>query len=79
MKELLATGKVKITFIDVPFHKVTPVYAKYYLYAANANSGAENIFHVRNILFEAAQVKKIEKENDLVVLFDRAEDFIETI
>ena len=28
----------------------------------NANPGAENIFRVRNILFEAAQVKKIEKE-----------------
>jgi len=66
LKELLAAGKVKITFVDVPFHNTTPIYAKYYLYAANANSDANNILHVRRILFEAAQVKEIEKENDLV-------------
>lgn len=65
LKELLAAGKVKITFADVPFHKETPVYAKYYLYAANANIGADNIFHVRKLLFEAAQIKNIEKENVL--------------
>jgi len=66
LKELLAADKVKITFVDVPFHNTTPVYAKYYLYAANANSDANNILHVRRILFEAAQVKEIEKENALV-------------
>jgi len=66
LKELLATNKVKITFIDVPFHKATPIYAKYYLYAANANSDVNNILQVRKILFEAAQPKSIQKENALV-------------
>jgi thiol-disulfide isomerase/thioredoxin len=66
LKELLSTGKTKITFVDVPFHKLTPVYAKYYLYAANADSGPESIFKVRKILFNAAQVKKIEKEDALL-------------
>jgi len=66
LKELLATGKVKMTFVDVPFHKQTPLYVKYYLYAANADSGAENIFRVRNALFEAAQIKKIEQEEALL-------------
>ena len=42
LKELLATNKVKITFVDVPFHSATPIYAKYYLYAANANSDVNN-------------------------------------
>ncbi len=65
LKELLVTDKVKITFADVPFHKESPFYAKYYLYSANANPGAENIFHVRRLLFEAAQVKNIEKEKAL--------------
>jgi len=62
LKKLLATKKVKITFVDVPLHTHTPVYAKYYLYAANANSEANNILHIRKILFEAAQVKKITTE-----------------
>jgi hypothetical protein len=66
LKKLLATKKVKITFVDVPFHAITPVYAKYYLYAANANSGANNILHIRKILFDAAQVKKIQTEIALV-------------
>ena len=65
-KELLATGKVKITFVDVPFSKATPIYAKYYLYAAKADSGQDNILHVRNILFEAAQSRNIQKEEALL-------------
>jgi thiol-disulfide isomerase/thioredoxin len=66
LKKLLATGKIKLTFVDAPFHKFTPIYAKYYLYAANANSEANNIFHIRRVLFEAAQVKNIQTEIALV-------------
>jgi thiol:disulfide interchange protein DsbA len=66
LKEMLATNKVKITFIDVPFHSATPIYAKYYLYAANASPDVNSILHVRKILFEAAQIKSIQKENALV-------------
>ena len=66
-KELLSTGKVKITFVDVPFNRATPLYVKYYLYAANANGEASNILHVRRMLFEAAQVKRIQTEDDLLV------------
>lgn len=67
LKELLDTGKVKIKFVDVPFHHATPIYAKYYLYAANADSGADNILRVRKTLFDAAQVKKIQKEDALII------------
>jgi thiol:disulfide interchange protein DsbA len=66
LKELLATNKVKITFIDVPFHSATPIYVKYYLYAANANSDANNVLHVRKILFDAAQDRQIQTEKDLI-------------
>lgn len=65
-KELLATGQVKIRFIDVPFTRITPVYAKYYLYATNAHSDADYIFHVRGILFEAAQSRRIKTEDGLI-------------
>ena len=67
LKKLLATNKVKITFVDVPFHSATPIYAKYYLYAVNADPGAENVFNLRKILFEAAQVKQIQKEDALII------------
>jgi thiol-disulfide isomerase/thioredoxin len=65
-KELLATGQVKIRFIDVPFTRMMPVYAKYYLYAANARNDADYIFYVRGILFEAAQTRNIRTEEALV-------------
>jgi hypothetical protein len=66
MRELLSTGKVKITFVDVPFHSATPIYAKYYLYAVNTNADSGNVFHVRRILFDAAQAKRIQKEDALI-------------
>ena len=66
LKQILATGKVKITFVDVPFAKATPVYAKYYLYAANADASADNIFKVRKLFFEAAQGRHIQEEIGLL-------------
>jgi thiol-disulfide isomerase/thioredoxin len=65
-KELLATGQVKISFVDVPLYRATPIYAKYYLYAVNANGGANNVLHVRNLLFDAAQNRSIQTEEALV-------------
>lgn len=64
--ELVATGKVKLTFIDVPFSPATPVFAKYYLYAANADAGIKNMLHTRRVLFEAAQVRRVTSEKELV-------------
>ncbi|PKN69009.1 MAG: hypothetical protein CVU54_11895 [Deltaproteobacteria bacterium HGW-Deltaproteobacteria-12] len=66
MKELLATGKVKITFVDVPFNRLTPIYARYYLYAVNAGANNNKIFSIRNALFKAAQEKNILTEEALV-------------
>jgi len=65
-KELLATGQVKITFVDVPFSSMTPTYAKYYLYAVNTDPGINNVLHVRKILFDAAQDKNIKEESALL-------------
>jgi len=66
LKELLSTGKVKITFVDVPYNPATPIYAKYYLFAANASPDVNTILQVRKVLFEAAQTKKIQKEEALI-------------
>lgn len=65
-KDLVTTDKVKLTFVDVPFARAAPIYAKYYLYALNADPGMKNVFHIRKVLFEAAQGKRIQKEEDLV-------------
>jgi len=65
-KELVASEKVKLTFVDVPFNRATPTYAKYYLYAVKADAGINNALHVRNVLFEAAQGRRVQDENALV-------------
>ena len=66
IKELLATGKAKITFVDVQFNPLAPMYSKYYLYAFNANADVNNILKVRRTLFEAAQEKHLQTEDALV-------------
>jgi thiol-disulfide isomerase/thioredoxin len=66
LKELLATDKVKITFVDVPLHSSSPIYTQYYLYSVNSNSKTNSVLHIRKILFEAAQTKHIETEKALV-------------
>ena len=65
LKELSAEGKVKVTFIDVPFNRVTPLYAKYYLQAVNAQPDLDNALRVRKALFEAAMDKGIRDEEKL--------------
>jgi len=65
MKELLTTGKVKITFVDVPFHSETPIYARHYLYAVNAGAHDENVLRIRRALFRAAQEKNIKTQQTL--------------
>ena len=66
LKKLLATGRVKLIFVDVPFSRSAPLYARYYLYAVNVDSGINNVFRVRKILFDAAQGRFIKKEEDMV-------------
>jgi thiol-disulfide isomerase/thioredoxin len=65
-EKLLATGQVKITFVDVPFSRTSPMYAKYYLYVVNAGANAKEILRIRASLFSAAQVKNIQKEDVLL-------------
>jgi len=65
-KELLTTGRVRITFVDVPFSRVTPMFAKYYLYSVNAGADEHGILHIRKVLFNAAQVKNIKMEDELI-------------
>jgi protein-disulfide isomerase len=66
LKDLLAYGNVTITFIDVPFSKATPLYAKYYLYAVQAGADAPEVLRIRRTLFHAAQEKNIQSKELLV-------------
>jgi thiol-disulfide isomerase/thioredoxin len=65
LKGLLAAGGVKVTFIDVPIHKYTPLYVKYFLYTANAGANYKDILNVRKILFTLAKANTITTEEGL--------------
>ncbi|MBN1663478.1 MAG: thioredoxin domain-containing protein [Deltaproteobacteria bacterium] len=66
LTELLATGQVRLTFVDVPFTRISPVYAKYYLYVVNANANVSYVLYVRKRLFDAAQDRRIKTEEALI-------------
>lgn len=71
LKELVASKKVKLTFVDVPRTRLSPIYAAYYLYAARTNINAADALRVRKILFDAAQDKKIKTEAALAAYLQK--------
>ena len=66
LKDLLTTGKVKIIFADLPSTRLSPMYARYYLYGVNATGDAESVLRLRRSLFEAAQIKRLASEAALI-------------
>jgi len=54
LNEFLSKGGVKVTFVDMPLHALTPLYAKYFLYVVNTGGGYREILHARKVLFELA-------------------------
>ncbi len=54
LNEFLSKTGVKVTFVDMPLHELTPLYAKYFLYVVNAGAGYKDILHARKVLFELA-------------------------
>jgi hypothetical protein len=65
LNQLIAEGGVKITFVDTPVNKLTPMYAKYFLYAVNASSDFREILHARNALFSIARTNVVSTEEGL--------------
>jgi thiol-disulfide isomerase/thioredoxin len=51
LEELYNTGRVKITFVDTPMHMETPLFAKFYLYAAKAAPDYRAAVRARQVLF----------------------------
>jgi len=54
LDELYGKGRVKITFVDTPMHKETPLFAKFYLYAAKATPDYRAAMRARQVLFALA-------------------------
>jgi thiol-disulfide isomerase/thioredoxin len=54
LDEFYAKGNVKITFVDTPMHRETPLFAKFYLYAAKAAPDYRAAVRARQVLFALA-------------------------
>lgn len=67
---LLAQGRVKVTFVDVPGHgKDSVLYAKYFLFAAQGAPGYKNAMHARNILFGLAKQNIVRTDAEIEKAF----------
>ena len=65
LDEFLSRKGIRVTFIDVPIHKQTFLYAKYFLYVAKANHKYKDILQARRVLFDIAKTQAISKEEEL--------------
>jgi Thioredoxin len=65
LHELIAGRGVRITFVDLPVHKETLLYAKYFLYAAKAKHSYKDILHARRVLFSLAKNHSALSEDEL--------------
>ncbi len=54
LDELYKQGSVKITFVDTPMHRETPLFAKFYLFAAKAAPAYRAAVRARQVLFALA-------------------------
>jgi thiol:disulfide interchange protein DsbA len=55
-----------ITFVDMPFSTMTPVFSKYYLYAINAVDSFTEKLLVRRALFDIARTSGVSSESELI-------------
>ncbi len=65
--ELVRAG-TKVTFVDKPLDARTPLYSRYFLYAANAAENFTELLHIRRTLFDIARSRAVESETELLRL-----------
>lgn len=65
LEALLTRGSLKVTFVDMPIHKPSAMYARYFLYAANGRSDYKDIVRARKTLFTLAQQNTATTEEHL--------------
>ena len=51
---VIERGDVRVTFVNLPLYKLTPLYGTYFLYALNASSTYKDALNARQFLFERA-------------------------
>lgn len=69
LRDLIKRGVIRLTLVDTPFNKYSPLYARYFLYALKAKNDFEHALKVHNILFDAAAGKAVKTKEGIEELF----------
>ena len=69
LKDLLKKNTIRLILVDVPFSRLTPLYAGYFLYALKENNALEHALRVRNLLMEASTNKDVTTQERIEALF----------
>lgn len=69
LRDLLKRNAITLTFIDVPYNRLTPLFAKYFLYALKTKNDSDHAFHIRNVLIAATADKNMTTEKRIAELF----------
>jgi len=62
LADLVRTKVISLTLVDTPVHKMTPLYAKYFLYILSADRSLKAALRSRAVLFAAAREKIEDKD-----------------
>lgn len=69
LENILDRGGVKVVFADLPIYRLTPLYNRYFLYAANSGGDYQAILKARRILFRLADRMAALKEEHIETAF----------
>jgi thiol-disulfide isomerase/thioredoxin len=62
ISDLVKRDIITITFIDVPFHKYSSLYAKYFLFVVSEKKELAHVLKARTALFEASKIPLDDQE-----------------
>jgi len=71
LRELLVRNSVRISFVDLPIHRETIIFNRYFLYAAHAAGSGRELLRARTELFALAKEQDAADEKMIVSLFKK--------
>jgi thiol:disulfide interchange protein DsbA len=69
LQKLLEKGDMRVVFVDIPGHKQTVLYAKYFLYAIQAAPGWQTAMKARHVLYGLSKQNLAKTEGEIEKAF----------
>lgn len=69
LRNLIDKKIIQLTLVDVPFHKHSSLYARYFLYALKSKNSLDQALIVKNVLFNATANNAITTNGEVEKLF----------